>query len=321
MKTRFLVLVLCLSSLVLLVASCGYHPRQSAAPGSATPARRADFVVDDTGTAIPRLKKCERIVSLAPSCTEILFALGLGDKVVAVSESSDYPPEALKKPKLKGLHINYEQVMALQPDLVVADYILQPKAVQQLRKLGLKVVALNPGTLEDVVADIAMVGLVTGRKAEAERLSERMLAVFAAAKRQAKPTGLKVFVEISMKPLYAAAPDTFIGNMLKLCGAENVVPAKYKGFTALSEEVLLVGDPDLIITFSQDAPALLKQAKYRELKAVRAGKIVPLDPNLFLRPGPRLAEGVKVLFELVQGRPLQVPAAGPEGESAKQKTS
>ena len=298
----FLVLLAC-----CLLAGCGSKHEAEVPPTAPFPDTQAPLsVVDDTGASVPIPAKAERIISLAPSCTELLYALGLGDQIIAVSESSDYPPEAKEKAQLGVINLNYEQIVSLKPDLIVGINSLQPTGIAHLRKLGLPVLALEPSKFEDVVGNIGTLGIATGKGEEAEMLTREMLGVIEAVRKQAKPMDLKVFVEISMEPLYAAAADTFVGQMLTDCGAKNAVPAEYKGFAALSEEALLAGEPDLIITTSPEAQQLLATSKWRQLKAVKAGKVKAVSPDLLLRPGPRLGEGLKVLFNLVQGRELEL---------------
>lgn len=132
-------------------------------------------VVDDFGFEVVINKTPERIVSLAPSNTEILFALGLGDRIVGVTDYDNYPPEAMKKPKIGGFStVNIEKVLALNPDLVVAAYGNGAETVETLRGYGITVIALNPKNLTDVMRDIKLLGKVTGTEKNATKLVEMM---------------------------------------------------------------------------------------------------------------------------------------------------
>ncbi len=293
----FLVLLAC-----CLLAGCGPKQEAEVPPTAPFPDAQAPLsVVDDTGASVPIPARAERIISLAPSCTELLYALGLGDQIIAVSESSDYPPEAKEKAQLGVINLNYEQIVSLKPDLIVGINSLQPTGIAHLRKLGLPVLALEPSKFEDVVGNIGTLGIATGKGEEAEKLTREMLGVIEAVRKQAKPMDLKVFVEISMEPLYAAAADTFVGQMLTDCGAKNAVPAEYKGFAALSEEALLAGEPDLIITTSPDAQQLLATSKWRQLKAVKAWQGESCLARFTVAPWPASWGGVEGALQTCPG--------------------
>jgi iron complex transport system substrate-binding protein len=244
--------------------------------------------------------KPERIVSVAPNITEIIFALGKGSLLAGRTEYCDYPPQARKVESIGGLlEPNIEKIVALNPDIVIASTHFQKEVLKKLEELGVKVVVLyGAEDFEGVYFTIAQVGKIVGAAPQADRL-------IAAMKRKVKTiTGrvrgqprAKVYYLVTFGKTgdYTAGGDTFIGKILAMAGGANVA-GDSKGWQ-YSLEKLVEQDPGYIVCAKNYASlqALRRAAGYRELTAVKAGKVLEIDNNLLDRQGPRLVEGLETL--------------------------
>jgi len=270
-------MVLC----TLLLAGCG---RTGSAPGSQ--AAKA-------GTP-PR-----RIVSLTPSNTEILFSLGLGDRVVGDTSWCDYPPEAKRKPKVGDVNISLERVVALRPDLVLAHSTLNRSVIERLRSLKIRVVSTDPKTFADVMSDLRMMGRVTGTDRQAERLVRSMEDAVSKVRKQGQSgRRQRVLVVIQTSPLWAAGPGTFVDEMIGCTNGDNIAHDARPGFNPFSTESAIARNPDVIVvTRPEDKAFFEKNPLWKRTGAVHDGRIAVLDPALLLRPGPRLAQGLHRLAE------------------------
>jgi iron complex transport system substrate-binding protein len=239
----------------------------------------------------------QRIVSLSPTVTEDLFAIGAAKQVVAVDDQSDYPKAALaKRTRLSGFTPNAEAIAGYRPDLVVLSYDAKG-IVAALRKLGLRVLQLDaPKTLDGAYAQIDELGSVTGHRAEAAALVRRMktrIAGLVASVRSAR--GLTVYHELG-PDLYSVTSKTFIGRIYTLFGLKNIadaVDSSGSGYPQLSAEYVVSADPDLIVladtTCCGQTPATVAaRPGWSELKAVRTSSIVRIDDSIASRWGPRI---------------------------------
>jgi len=205
---------LLLSSIALILAACS--------PTNSTP---SGAIVDDLGRTVNIEKIPQRIVSLAPSNTEILFALGLGDKVVGVTEYCDYPSEALDKEKIGGFSTPYiEKIIFLQPDLILANSIHAKEIIPALEERGLTVFALAPKNLDGILEDIKMVGKIAGKEEEASKLvaqmEARIKAVTDKTKKLEKRPG--VFYITWHDPLWSAGSGTTTQGLIEKAGGVNI---------------------------------------------------------------------------------------------------
>ncbi|MBI5932434.1 MAG: cobalamin-binding protein [Chloroflexi bacterium] len=267
-------------------------------------------LTDGLGREVKLASAALRVVSLAPSNTEILFALGAGDKVVGRDEVSDYPAEALSLPTVGGWSgFSAEAIVALKPDLVLAAEINSPELVAELEGLGLTVYYLaNPKTLEDLYTNIEIVATLTGR--DATKLTDSLKARVAAVDEKIMPLSYapSVFYEVDAtdpsKP-YSVGPGTFIHLLINRAGGANAV--ELAGITdpypQISLEQLVIAPPDIIILgdsmWGTTAEAVVARPGWDTLKAVVNGKIFPFDDNLVSRPGPRLIDGLEALARLL----------------------
>ncbi len=261
-------------------------------------------VIDALGREVKLELPIETIVSIAPSNTEILFALGLGDRVVGVTEACDYPKEAKSKPKVGQVEMNIEKIMEISPDLVVAVGSMQLPVIETLSNLGIPVLALDPKTLRDVLDSIVLVGKATGTEDAAELLVQslsneiqgvRSKAALAVTK-QARP---RVFVEIWDDPLMTAGPGTFIDELIKVAGGENIAGDAGLEWPEFSVEVVIERDPDVIITVWTDKDDVLGRSAWKGISACKTRRIHRVNPDILTRPGPRLVQGLEVLLDIM----------------------
>ena len=231
-------LLLCLALITLVSVSCSVKPPRGS-------------IVDDLGREVNISSVPQRIVSLAPSNTEILFALGLADKIVAVTDMCDYPAEARAKPKLGGFEPNLEQIVAFGPDLVLAigGY---PDLVSQLESKGLIVIALQPKDLQGILTDIELVGQITGTETRASELvGDARQRIDSVVERVKGTPRRRVFFELdasadSSTP-WTAGPGSFAHALIELAGGENVAQDAPAPWVQFSAEEIVRSDPQVII--------------------------------------------------------------------------
>ena len=276
-------------------------------------------VTDMTGREI-ELEGPAKIVALTASDVEIIYALGAGDLLVGRGEYCDWPAEALDKPVVKsGAETNLEEILALEPDVVIMATMAQTKEqVEALEQAGVKVIVSDAQNLEGVYTAIALIGRVTGKDAEAEALVQKMKTVFAEIAEKAEDTGKTVYFEVSPLEwgLWAGGKGTFMDEIATICGLTNAF-ADLEGWSAISEEQVLERDPDYIVTTSMywgEGPTPVEEIKGRPgweaLHAVLNNQIFNADSNAITRPGPRLMEAAEALFEFVSTpADEEVPAA------------
>jgi len=261
---------------------------------------------DALGRTITAPAPPRRIVSLVPSITEILFALGLGDRVAGVTRFCDFPPEARAKPRVGGYaDPGVEAVVALAPDLVFASADSTPRGlVSRLEALGVPVYVVYPRNLSGALATIAEVGRVAGAPAEGaalgRALAERVAAVEAAVAGRPRP---RVILCVMVQPVVVAGPGTLGDDLVRTAGGVNAVPAGVSAYPTWGPESLLAADPDVIVVSphpGQPEPTSIFRA-WPELRAVRDGRVVTVDADWVHRPGPRLAQGLEALARALHG--------------------
>ena len=250
----------------------------------------------------------QAIISLSPSHTEILFAIGAGDQIIAVDDQSNYPEEALAKPHdLSGYEPNVEAIAALKPDLVIINYDTNDLS-GQLGALGIDVwVGLTPTTFDDVYAQIDELGAATGHTEEATALTEQMQTDIDAAV-QAVPAldnPLSYYHELD-NTLYSVTSKTFIGEVYKSFGLVNVADEAEEGndYPQLSAEYLVSADPDLIFLADtkccgESIDTVSARAGWDVITAVKNGNVVAIDDDIASRWGPRVVEFVQAVSAAV----------------------
>lgn len=245
-----------------------------------------------------------RIVSLSPAMTEMLFALGLGKRVVGDTVYCDYPPAARKVAKIGDVNTNYEKVLALRPDLIVADAVANRVAVARLIQLRQPVLAVRATSILGVEQSLQRIGRATGTSHQANLVVAQMERKRRAAALLAAhdPRHPKVLLVIQANPLWTAGANTFMGDLVARAGGVNI-GAGVNGYGAFSKEVVLANMPDVVIGDSAVQSAFRADPVFRALPAVRQGRFFsPSDPNLLTRPGPRLADGLLQLARALYPR-------------------
>lgn len=239
-----------------------------------------------------------RIVSLAPNTTEILFALGAGAQVVACTNACTWPPEVKTLPRVGDMHIDLERVVAVGPDLIVAEWVTPPELVARLRALRLRVLQTDSSTLKGYLATLQVLGAATGHLAEAEQIRASLEARLAQMRERLRHLPFqqraRVFVEIWNRPLQTAASGTFIDEMVVLAGGVNVF-SELEQYPQVSPEALVMRDPDVVLVTSSSPQEFAARPAFQSLRAVRNGRVLAIDPDTLTRPGPRLGQALETL--------------------------
>jgi iron complex transport system substrate-binding protein len=274
------------------------------APPTVTPASSFPLTVTDgVGNQVTIESEPERIISLAPSHTETLYALGLGERVVGVTEFCNYPPETAEIAKVGGFSgVDLEQIVGLDPDLVLATTMHMGDVVPALQEHGITVFVVAPTTILDVLEAIGAIGQITGREEEAEALiadmQERIDAVQQAVKDAPRPT---VFWELGPE-LYTVGPGSFVSDLIAMAGGENVADDADSPWPQLSVEAIILKDPDVLVladhNYGETAEMVKERPGWEEISAVRDGRVIEItNDDIVSRPGPRIVDGLEFLAQ------------------------
>ena len=296
MKFSLLGVLVILSLLIAVSAGCN----EPSAPPT---------VVDDMGREVVIDEVPQRIVSFGPSITEILFALGLGEKVVGVSDYSDYPEEAKLKPSVGSAYApSVETLVALEPDLV---FTLEHQELNsQLEALGMTFIIIDPEDIDGILKDIELIGMVTGTEDEAEELVESMQDTidYVLALVEGAPK-VSVFFIIDATDLtlpWTAGPGSFIDALITMAGGENIAAEAPGDWVQLSLEQVVGSDPDLIIiqTMTGDVPTvsietLEEDDVWGEMKAIVEGNVFLINGDFVSRSGPRIVQGLEEMARII----------------------
>lgn len=267
-------------------------------------------VTDMTGREITLSEPATRIVALSAADCEVLYAVGAGDLLVGRGEFCDYPAEVLDIPAVQsGAETNLEQIIALKPQvLLMATMAQTEEQVAQLEAAGIKVVVSDAQNIDGVYDAIAMIGTLTGHSQEAAAVTETMKTTFADLSAHAgELEGKSVYFEVSplQYGLWTAGSGTFMDEIATMLGLKNIF-SDVSGWAEVSEEQVLAANPDIIVTIAMyygEGPKpdeeIISRAGWQEVTAVKNGDILNLPNNELSRPGPRLADGAKALFDFV----------------------
>jgi iron complex transport system substrate-binding protein len=272
--------------------------------------------VDDTGRKVYLSKTPTRIVSLAPSVTEILFAIGAGDQLVGVTEFCDFPQEALQKQRIGYSTPNLEAVMALQPDLVLAPKeFLKPDMVMKLEQLKVPLFVMAASTVEDIFGHLNTMGRMLDRSAAAHDLTmslRRRLAELRTRVEGVPP--VRVLYVLNSQPLITVGPGSFIDQLIAMAGGINVAAKSGQPYPRLSMEVVLQQDPEVLLfpVGKTEGISAAEQEAWRQwptIKAVSRGRLHQIPADLLNRPGPRIVQALEILAdtlhpELTAHRPI-----------------
>lgn len=267
-------------------------------------------VVDDLDREVTIEKMPQRIISLAPSNTEILFALGLGDKVVGVTQYCDYPEAAKSKPRVAGYSTPaLEKVVSLEPDLILADAIHEKTVLLALEKQGLTVIVLAAKSLDTVLEDITLVGRIMGKSKAAARLvdglSDRIEAVTAKTRGLALKERPRVLHVIWHDPIWTMGADTFIDDLIQKAGGVNIFADEFKKSRVVSMEAVVDRNPQVILVSGMGTTqnliynSIKGDPRLDRVEAIVNGRIYRLDGDLVERAGPRIVDGLEQVAKLI----------------------
>lgn len=263
------------------------------------------FFLPQTQSLSSKIKKM-RIVSLAPSTTEILFALGLDDEIVGVSQFCNYPPRALTKEKTGTFsQPNVEKILFLKQDIVFCTGLEQAPVAVKLKQLNLKVCISNPANFKELFDSIEEIGRLVNKEKEAASLIEKMRQNIKKINSKVKliPPEKRpgVLVELWAAPLLTAGKGTFIDELLTLAGGRNIAADTKKTYSYFSPEQVIKRNPGVILTTYMDKenPVAMMEQRFgwENIAAVKNRRIYSdIDPDLLFRPGPRLVDGLKEIY-------------------------
>ena len=294
----------CLVSAILLCPGIACTP--SAEEAASSPIE----ITDQLGRVVRLDTFPERIISLAPGNTEILFALGLDNRLVAVTDYCNYPPEAEAKPSIGGYSTpNLEEIIALSPDLILATSIHEKRIIPQLEEKGLPVLALNPRTFDEVLAAITLAGEVTGKEAEAAALVAEMRGRIKAVtdrtdglSREQRP---RVFFVTWHDPLMTPGSETRHDELIRLAGGINI-GQELTGYSEISLEAVINANPEVIIAGvgmgtgkDQTFQFVYTESRLGDADALRNNRVYAIDVDLAGRPGPRVVDALEQFAEFI----------------------
>ena len=248
----------------------------------------------------------QRIISLSPATTEILFALGLGDKIIGNTTFCNYPEEAKAVKKVGTFsEPNIEKILSLRPDIIFATGLEQAQAVERLRKTGLKVFVSDPKNVVEFFQSILQIGKLTNKEKEAETLAagieKRIDIIKAKAEKIPESRKLKVFIEIWHDPIMTAGPGSIVDELLTLAGGINIAYDTPRAYSRFSPEVIIQRNPDVIIlgymTEYNTKDLVSSRLGWQKVKAVINKRVITdISPDIILRPGPRIADGLEAIY-------------------------
>ncbi|AQX55168.1 ABC transporter substrate-binding protein [Priestia flexa] len=269
---------------------------------------QAVTVKDARGEEVTVEQAPKKIVSLMPSNTEIVYELGLEKELIGVTSNDDYPASVKEKEQVGDMNINAEKVIALNPDLVLAhgsSMGMSDEVFKQIESAGIPLFVVNDATdFNTVYETIGNIGKLTNKTDEADKTVKEMKAAVSEIEEKAKEIKdedrKKVWVEVSPAPeIYTTGKGTFMDEMIKIIGAENVA-GNEEGWVKLSEEKVVELNPDTIVTtYDGDANEIKNRPAWSDITAVKENQIVNVDSNKTNRPGPRIVEGLEEFAKAV----------------------
>ena len=296
------------ASVVLSFVLCACSPSRSPENNQSGSSNLSGaFIADALGRQYRQAEKPERIVSLNPSVTEILFAIGAGDKVVGVTEFCNYPPEAQTLTSIGGFAgatMSVEQIRSLRPDLVFLSADMHTRIISLLDELGIASFAVEPRSFQDVYRTIFVIGELTGTSAGAEIIVSEMQKAIAAVGDEihgkAQPA---VFWLLQKDPLMSVGGETFISEIISFAGGKNIFADLREQWPLVSPEQVLLRKPDWVLSGmgmeQNDLSSLHDDPLWRQFSAVQEGRVMSLNGDIMHRYGPRLADAVRIVAELI----------------------
>ncbi|OKY77507.1 MAG: ABC-type Fe(3+)-hydroxamate transport system periplasmic component [Candidatus Methanohalarchaeum thermophilum] len=290
MKKMAIIALVGLVSLLVITSGCVQNQDQNQGENKIT-------VQDDLGNNVTVTGEVERIVSAAPSNTEILFALGQGPEIVGVTEYCDYPSEAKYKEKIGGFqNPSVEKIISMDPDVVFASTTTGEQTVEKLRNNDIPVYVSSPGSISGVIENINEIGKIVGAEDYAQNLTDDMEERIEQITNKVSDQEEKdVFYLMSTYGgTWTAGENTFINQLITKAGGNNIA-SELKGYKKISLSTVIQKDPDLIITTEHcytNLGELKNKTGWKELTAVQEGKLYTLEEDQLVRPGPRIIDGL-----------------------------
>ncbi|PIP38479.1 MAG: cobalamin-binding protein [Desulfobacterales bacterium CG23_combo_of_CG06-09_8_20_14_all_51_8] len=264
-------------------------------------------MIDQTGRTVNVPESPKRVVSLAPSITEIIYDLGCEDRLKGVTTYSDFPEAAKALPKVGSyVYLDLEKIVSLKPDLCIGIKDGNPKeTVMRLEALGIPVYAVNPRSLATIHSTVIEIGDLLEAPAAARRVADTMQERLDHVRRKVQTAGPRprIFFQIGIAPIVSAGSDTFIHELIEAAGGVNLA-GTYTGYPRFSFEEIVAAGPDMLIITSMDREQAFEEArntwrKWHTIPAVKNDRIFLVDSNLFDRPTPRLMDGLEILARLI----------------------
>jgi iron complex transport system substrate-binding protein len=255
---------------------------------------------DALGTNVRIEVQPRRIISLMPSITESLFYIGAGPQIIGATKYCNYPEAAKKIPRIGDLNLNYERILSLNPDLILGDPVLISKSLEKLRGMNLKVVAIRTQKVSEIMTTLRVLGNITGHSREANeaarKMEESVAQIVNRTSRLARP---RVFLEVWDKPLMTVGGDAFLGELIAMAGGQNIAQDVTRAWAQISEEVVIHGDPEVLLLLTGNKDAYAERPEWKQVSAIRKGRVYELDRDLYSQPSPRLVLALQQLAQLI----------------------
>lgn len=268
-------------------------------------------VTDDLDQEVRLEKKPEKIISISPNMTEVLFAIGAGENVIGVTTFANYPEAALEVQKIGTItEPNIEKIITLEPDLVLASSVNKMETVERLKELGIVVAGYEANSVNKAIENIKKIGLLTGNQDITDKLVTEMYIKIAemrnlVEKKLNENETPKVFFEIWSDPLFTAGSDTFIDDLIYMAGGENLGRLAEGQWPQYNLEKLLIEDPDVYISTPHSAEmqvsveSIRSRERFQSISAIKNDRIYIIDQDIVNRPSPRLVKGLALMIKAV----------------------
>lgn len=268
-------------------------------------------VTDDLDQEIEMSEKPEKIISISPNMTEVLFAIGAGENVIGVTTFANYPEEATKVDKIGTItEPNIEKIVSMEPDLVIASSVNKQETVERLRELGIDVAGFEAVSVNKAIENIKKISTLTGYQENGDKIAAEMYIKIAEIRnlvdeKLENNERLKVFYEIWNDPLYTAGGNNFIDDLIHMAGGFNIGRLADGPWPQYNLEKLLVEDPDVYIStpHSADMEVSKEQIKNRErfqpISAIQNDRVYMIHQDILNRPSPRLVQGLGLLTKAI----------------------
>lgn len=308
-KSKIILLFLSLILVTSLLAGClrlkeEYREKEDTpeVPEVELPESKYPMEVEDGfGNKVTIQNKPWKIVSLAPSHTEILYTLGLGNKIVGVDNNSDYPEDTKDKEKVGDyLSVNVEKIIELGPDLVIQYGPGDENVNARIREAGIAILSYEPESIDEVINLMLELGTITDVVATAKMetiVMQSKLEYITNTVKDAEKT--KVFYEVWNDPLMTAGPGTFLDELITLAGGENIAKDAQEGYPIYDIEQLIEKDPEVYLSAKDSEEKTVESIKNRGgfegINAIKNDRVYLLEPNIISRPGPRIVDGLEII--------------------------